>query len=238
MSPELLDADLQGTRRTKYSDRYALGMVIYEVLSGRIPFYQHGNWTIPLKVAKGDHPERPQGAEGVWFTDSVWMVLERCWVAQPKNRPSIEDILQCLSQASRSWTRPPLPQVAVPPTANSPTTNPFDITDERSMWVDEGEVSSTSHSLDDHDLPSKDDTDDNEIYPPVYKLPASHHDDLHHSVSSAQSPDSAEVSSSPLPNDTRFPGVEPFASVVYSSDPWSSSELGITTLPPAGWSLS
>ena len=170
MSPELLDTDLQGSRRTKYSDRYALGMVIYEVLSGHIPFYQHGNWSIPLKVAKGDRPEKPQGAEGLWFADGVWEVLECCWTTQPKDRPSVEDILRYLNQASKSWTRPSLPQVAVPPATNSPTTNPFDITDEGDMWVDEDEVPSPSDSLDDHDLPSKGNTDDNGIYPSDYQL--------------------------------------------------------------------
>ena len=41
MSPELLDPerfDLKETRPTKESDCYALGMVIYEVLSGQTPF--------------------------------------------------------------------------------------------------------------------------------------------------------------------------------------------------------
>ena len=41
MSPELLDPgrfNLTEGRRTKESDCYALGMVIYEVLSGQAPF--------------------------------------------------------------------------------------------------------------------------------------------------------------------------------------------------------
>ena len=102
MSPEFVDAEIQGYHRTKSSDRYALGMVIYEVLSGRVPFYQHADWTIPEKVVKGDRPERPQGSGGVWFTDAVWKMLKHCWVAQPKNRSSIEDVLRCLEKASKT----------------------------------------------------------------------------------------------------------------------------------------
>lgn len=106
MSPELFDPETQDHRPTKDSDCYALGMVIYEVLGERIPFYQYPNLMIPGKVIGGDRPERPQGTEGVLFVSDVWEVLERCWTPQPGNRPSIEDVLQCLEQASRSWTPP------------------------------------------------------------------------------------------------------------------------------------
>lgn len=201
MSPELLDADLEGSRRTKCSDRYALGMVIYEVLSGRTPFYQYANWSIPTKVAKGIRPERPREVEGVWFTDDVWEILERCWVTQPKNRPRVEDVLRYLNQASRSLVRPSLPRVAVLPAANSPTTNPFDVTDERDIWVDEDEKLPSSHSSDDHDPPPKDATDDNAIYPSFHKPPILLRDNLHPPISSSQTPVPAKTSSIP-PNNT------------------------------------
>jgi len=121
MSPELFDLENQGHLPTKLSDCYALGMVIWEVLSGRLPFYQFGNWIIPGKILRGDRPERPQGEEGVWFTDEVWEVLGSCWMAQPEDHPSIEDVLQCLREASRSW-RPPSPQLPVVPSAADPPT--------------------------------------------------------------------------------------------------------------------
>ena len=141
MSPELLNTDTQRHRRTKYSDRCALGMVIYEVLSGYTPFHQYANWSIPAKVIKGDRPGRPEGVEGVWFTDGVWGALGCCWVPEPKSRLNVEDILQCLEKASRSWTRPSPLQVAVPLTINSPMMSTFGITTEQSMGVDWNNVS-------------------------------------------------------------------------------------------------
>ena len=111
MSPELFDPEIQDHRRTKHSDCYALGMVIYEVLSGRIPFYRDRNLVIPGRVVGGGRPERPQGAEGVWFTDEVWEVMERCWMPQPGNRPNIEDVRLCMERVSESWT-PPLMAVS------------------------------------------------------------------------------------------------------------------------------
>ena len=116
MSPELFDPEIQEYRQTKYSDCYAFGMVTYEVLSGRIPFYQHRNVVIPGKVVRGDRPERPHGMEGAWFKDDVWGILERCWAPLPGNRPNIKDVLQCLEEASRSRTPSSQRSLTVPST--------------------------------------------------------------------------------------------------------------------------
>lgn len=94
MSPELIDPQrfgLENNRPTKHSDCYALGMVIYQTISGNLPFHQHGNFTVSLKVLQGERP--PRGAE---FTENLWKTLEMCWTSQPNNRPSIEGVLQCL----------------------------------------------------------------------------------------------------------------------------------------------
>ena len=99
MSPELLDPESFGLRNihpTKESDCYALGMVIYEVLSGQVPFYQRNGPAVILKVLGGEQPERPQGMQGAWFTDELWGLLERCWKRQPHDRPSIKTLLEYL----------------------------------------------------------------------------------------------------------------------------------------------
>jgi serine/threonine protein kinase len=127
MSPELFDPELPGNPRTKSSDCYAFGMVIYEVLSGHVPFHQYENLAVPVKVCGGERPTRPEGSEGVWLM-GVWALLERCWTPRPNERPAIKDLLECLVEASRIWT-PPSPQVVPSPsTADSSTWNPFDIT--------------------------------------------------------------------------------------------------------------
>ena len=96
MSPELLvpdKFDLKESRPTEASDCYALGMVIYEVLSGQTPFAQYPTLTVVWKVLEGERPKRPQGEEGVWFTDDIWGILERCWEPQPGDRISAETVL-------------------------------------------------------------------------------------------------------------------------------------------------
>jgi len=95
MSPELFEPErfgVEDNRRTKSSDRYALGMVFYEVLSGHVPFPRYGKYAVILKVLRGERPERPQGAEGNWFTDDVWKILESCWQPGPGDRPELQRV--------------------------------------------------------------------------------------------------------------------------------------------------
>ena len=106
MSPELLDPNIQDHRPTKCSDCYGLGMVIYEVLSLRVPFYQYADLSIFEKVMQGDRPKRAEGVEGAWFTDYIWKLLKLCWVPTPRKRPSIDDVLHCLEKASNSRIQP------------------------------------------------------------------------------------------------------------------------------------
>ena len=105
MAPELLDPEKYGFRDgrpTRHSDCYALGMVVYEVLSGRIPFDSVRDLFVMERVVQGERPEREE-----CFSDHIWNVLENCWNSSPGDRPSVEDVLQCLEEASRlPWILP------------------------------------------------------------------------------------------------------------------------------------
>ncbi|KAF9646909.1 kinase-like protein [Thelephora ganbajun] len=106
MSPELLDPEsfgLKKCRLTKESDCYALGMVIYEILSGKAPFAPSPAPVV--KILCGERPRKPQGAEGAWFTDSIWGMLELCWKPRPNERPSLNEVFRSLQNVGR----PPKP---------------------------------------------------------------------------------------------------------------------------------
>ena len=146
MSPELFDPekfDLKDGRQTKHSDCYALGMVVYEVLSGRAPFSRRHDLVIIGAIIKGERPRRPRGEEGMWFTDGIWNVLERCWEPSPGDRPNIEVVLEVLEGISRSWTPAP-PTINSPPATDSPARNPDPSTEES---TDESEVPSSSRTV-------------------------------------------------------------------------------------------
>ena len=106
MSPELLDPDQfesSDGRPTRESDCYALGMVIYEVLSGKVPFASLKEFIVMRKVLEGERPSMSEGVEGAWFTDGLRTTLNLCWATQPEIRPSIEAVLKCLLQVSGTW---------------------------------------------------------------------------------------------------------------------------------------
>ena len=108
MSPERFDPDrfgLKGSHPTKESDCYALGMVIYEVLSGQTPYALCNQLVVVQKILDGERPARPHGVCGVWFTVGLWEVLELCWKPRPGDRPGLDAVLQCLQDT----TRPSMP---------------------------------------------------------------------------------------------------------------------------------
>jgi serine/threonine protein kinase len=98
MSPELLDpkyVGLEYSRRTRSSDCYALGMVIYETISGHFPFHGDAHLTVLLKVLKGERPHREPG-----FADPLWEMMKLCWTPAPGDRPRVGDVLECLEDVS------------------------------------------------------------------------------------------------------------------------------------------
>ena len=110
MSPELLDPEQFGLdhgRPTKESDCYSLGMVIYEVLTGKPPFAPLKEHAVMRKVTDGKRPERPEGVKGTWFMDELWKMLGLCWAMHAQSRPSIEAVRECLKRVSGTWV--PLP---------------------------------------------------------------------------------------------------------------------------------
>jgi len=171
MSPELFDPekfDLKDNRRTKRSDCYALGMVIYEVLSEKLPFSHHVDFTVVVRVVDGERPRRPQGEGRAWFPDGIWSILQSSWNPSPGDRPRIKDVLERLEKVSRSWM-PPSPQtIASPPTTNQLTRNSVSSTEET---TDEDGVSSQEVSpRPPHDPLPKGEASDNRIYPPAHEF--------------------------------------------------------------------
>ena len=99
MGPELLNPEgfgLEKSYLTKESDCYALGMVIYEILSGRTPFAPYGHILIIQKVLQGERPKRPEGEGGALITDGIWGILELCWKHKPDERINAKAVLPCL----------------------------------------------------------------------------------------------------------------------------------------------
>ncbi|KAJ7270812.1 kinase-like protein, partial [Mycena rebaudengoi] len=89
MAPEVLTGSLPKIP----SDAYAFGMTIYELYTDENPFSNvaYGDF-LELVFRRGMRPDRPDDDECPKLNDALWELAERCWVQDPKARPTAPEI--------------------------------------------------------------------------------------------------------------------------------------------------
>ena len=79
-------------------------MELGQVLRGAIPFYDlRSPYSVMKEVMKGGRPAKPENAMSHGFTGGLWEIVERCWLADADARPTLNNVLSCLSEAALSW---------------------------------------------------------------------------------------------------------------------------------------
>ena len=109
MAPELFlptKFGLERGRPSKEADVYALGMTMYQVLTGKPPFRPTRKAAIIRAVISGERPAKPEDAEEIGMTEVVWNLLRECWREDRMTRPNISDILLWVDEIV---SRPPTP---------------------------------------------------------------------------------------------------------------------------------
>jgi hypothetical protein len=105
MSPELLNPEVFGLKDdcpTRSSDCYALGMVIYEVLSGQVPFAQYrNNHGVATKVLRGGRPERLKE----WRGDGSRMTFGGFWNIAGGTNQVIAQVFEMYSFTGSAWKK-------------------------------------------------------------------------------------------------------------------------------------
>ena len=97
MAPELLHSARFGLEKgvpSKEADIYALGMTMYQVLTGQWPFYPKQKMEIVAAVISGKRPPKPKNAEEIGMTDVVWELMGKCWMEDRTKRLNILQVLR------------------------------------------------------------------------------------------------------------------------------------------------
>ena len=109
MAPELLAPEKFGKKKcrpTQPADIYAFGTVIYEILTGRNPFYDqtYGQHQFTVSVLGGKRPTKPEDMKTIGFGSGTWELVEECWKEESTERPTTERVIAHLARVAESST--------------------------------------------------------------------------------------------------------------------------------------
>ena len=108
MSPEAF----HGAPASPAADVYALGVLLYELVTGRPPYDSDSVHDLMRQHLEGD-PERRPG-----IPDALWTVITSCLAQKPRLRPSATELVAELGDVARATASTP----ALPPPAPRPPT--------------------------------------------------------------------------------------------------------------------
>jgi len=95
LAPELL---IDGGMASTSSDIFSLGVIMWEILSFKIPWEGTSPWTIGDKVKRGERLPYTYDASICQRAsyDSYVALMNRCWSADPLSRPTAENVALAL----------------------------------------------------------------------------------------------------------------------------------------------
>src|SRR6266540_550497 len=94
IAPEILKAiKTKQDSHTKSSDIYSLGVLLWEISSGKTPFEDHNDYTIITAILLGVREEKI-----AYTPDEYYKLYSKCWDEEPKKRCTIEDVYEILEK--------------------------------------------------------------------------------------------------------------------------------------------
>ncbi|KIM42498.1 hypothetical protein M413DRAFT_444900, partial [Hebeloma cylindrosporum] len=107
-APELVRESSSSTQ----SDVWSYGMTCLQLLSGKVPYSEISQDIRVIRALdKGELPNRPRTDATVGgLSESVWLLLRRCWRIDPRSRPTISVVKAALQRIREELNVPKFPE--------------------------------------------------------------------------------------------------------------------------------
>ena len=100
LAPEIIDPPGETSSKqiaaSKPADVFAFAMLAVEVFSGKVPFPDMTNGAVVVQIVNGRRPVKPPAAEQFGLTAEMWKFIEKCWSANPSERPTMDEVVRML----------------------------------------------------------------------------------------------------------------------------------------------
>jgi len=84
----------------KYSDKtdvYSFAIVMWEVLTRKVPYEDRNMMTVALDVINGNRPPIPSDCP-----ENFAKIMQKCWMGKSADRPTMDEVVQYLNSEMES----------------------------------------------------------------------------------------------------------------------------------------
>jgi len=72
-------------------------------LTGEQPFSGIKSIELAFKVLSGFRPAKPENAEAIGISESLWKLIQKSWDGERMQRPRVQEIVEGVADAAANW---------------------------------------------------------------------------------------------------------------------------------------